>query len=45
MPDLLTLRAANTQLDDVRVYDRVMSIADQCTEIIGGTWDGNCALP
>lgn len=45
MPDVLALQVANTQLDDVRVYDRVMTMAEQCTELIGGTWDGRCALP
>jgi subtilase family serine protease len=33
-------------VDELRVYDAVFTIAQQCTLIIGGTWNGSsCALP
>lgn len=33
-------------VDDVRIYDTVFSEAEQCTRVIGGTWNGTaCSLP
>jgi len=44
--DTLTVGAPGTLLDDVRVYDRVFTIDEQCTQIIGGRFvNGSCALP
>jgi hypothetical protein len=34
------------QLDDVRIYDKVFSEQEQCTQIVGGSWsNGTCQLP
>jgi hypothetical protein len=33
-------------IDELRVYNRVFSVGEQCTVIIGGTWTGSsCTLP
>ena len=32
---------AGLALDDVRVYNSVFTPANQCTQIIGGTWSGS----
>jgi hypothetical protein len=46
MPDVLTLGAPGAVVDDVRIYDRVFTPAEQCTWIIGGTVAGRrCTLP
>lgn len=46
IPDALYLGAPGTQLDDVRVYDRVFTPAEQCTFLVGGTYAGTtCTLP
>jgi hypothetical protein len=37
---------AQFYVDEFRVYDRVFSVAQQCTLVIGGSWNGaSCALP
>jgi hypothetical protein len=46
MPDVLTLGGPGAVIDDVRIYDRVFTPAEQCTLIIGGTVAGaSCTLP
>ena len=46
MPDVFTLGAPGTVVDDVRIYDRVFTPAEQCTVIIGGAVAGtSCTLP
>jgi hypothetical protein len=46
LPDVLTLGAPGTVFDDVRIYDRVFTPAEQCTLIIGGAVAGtSCTLP
>lgn len=44
--DVLSIGSGGIMLDDVRIYNTVFTVADQCTEVIGGTWDGTaCTLP
>jgi hypothetical protein len=44
--DALYIGAGGIMLDDVRIYNTVFTTADQCTEVIGGSWDGTaCTLP
>jgi hypothetical protein len=44
--DALYIGTAGLALDDVRVYNAVFTPANQCTQIIGGTWSGtSCTLP
>jgi hypothetical protein len=44
--DTLTLGTGSMTLDDIRVYNTTFTPADQCTQVIGGTWNGaSCALP
>jgi Divergent InlB B-repeat domain/Concanavalin A-like lectin/glucanases superfamily len=44
--DTLYIGAGGMTLDDVRVYDSALTPANQCTQIIGGTWAGGaCTLP
>jgi len=44
--DGLYLGTAGITLDDVRVYDHVFTVAEQCSEILAGTWNGqSCAIP
>jgi hypothetical protein len=46
MPDTLYLGSGGMMLDDVRIYNTVFTVANQCTQIIGGTWNGtSCTLP
>ncbi len=36
----------NMTVDEIRFYDQVYSTATQCTQVIGGTWNGQvCTLP
>jgi hypothetical protein len=45
-PDRLYLGVSNAQLDDVRIYDQVFTVAEQCTYLVRGTWTGSsCTLP
>ena len=45
-PDVLSIGTAGTMFDDVRIYNQVFAPPEQCTQIIGGTWNGqSCALP
>lgn len=37
--------AANTLVDDVRIYNQVFSRQDQCTYVMRGTWTGNACTP
>jgi len=44
--DALYIGTAGISLDDVRIYNSVFTPANQCTQIIGGTWNGSaCTLP
>ena len=48
--DILYIGTGGVALDDVRIYNTVFTTADQCTEVIGGTWDassafGVCTIP
>lgn len=44
--DTLYIGTGGISLDDVRVYNAVFSVANQCTQIIGGTWTGSsCTMP
>ncbi len=46
IPDRLYIGVPNSSVDDVRVYNQVFSLADQCTHVVRGTWNGNsCVLP
>jgi hypothetical protein len=46
IPDRLYLGLSNASLDDVRIYNQVFSLADQCTYVVRGTWTGSsCTLP
>jgi hypothetical protein len=43
---LYLMAAAAVTYDDIRIYNAVYSDAQQCTDIIKGTWNGtSCALP
>jgi len=45
-PDRLYLGVPNSGLDDVRIYNQVFTLADQCTYVVRGTWNGtSCVLP
>jgi hypothetical protein len=44
--DSLYIGTGGISLDDVRVYNTTFTVANQCTQIIGGTWNGtSCTLP
>ena len=44
--DTLYFGTSGMSWDDVRIYDQVFTQAQQCTTVIGGTWNGtSCALP
>lgn len=45
--DRLTIGGGfNMQMDDVKIYNRVFAVAEQCTEVIGGSYAGTtCTLP
>jgi hypothetical protein len=44
--DTLSIGTGGITLDDVRVYNSVFTVANQCTQIVGGTWSGStCTLP
>jgi concanavalin A-like lectin/glucanase superfamily protein len=46
--DVLYIGTGGITLDDMRIYNTVFTPPDQCTEVIGGTWDGSsglCTLP
>ena len=44
--DVLYIGTGGLMLDDVRVYNSVFTVANQCTQIIGGAWNGSaCTLP
>jgi hypothetical protein len=46
MLDTLYMGTGGMLLDDVRIYNSVFTVANQCTQIIGGTWNGSaCTLP
>lgn len=45
-PDRLTLGVGNSMFDDVRIYNQVFTVAEQCTYVARGTWTGtSCTLP
>jgi hypothetical protein len=44
--DSLYVGTGGISLDDVRIYNSTFTVANQCTQIIGGTWTGtSCTLP
>lgn len=44
--DTLYIGGNGGLMDDLRIYDRVFTPAEQCARIINGAWTGsNCALP
>jgi hypothetical protein len=44
--DTLYIGSGGVTLDEIRVYNNVFTVANQCTQIIGGTWTGAaCTLP
>jgi hypothetical protein len=44
--DTLYIGTGGITLDDVRIYNSAFTLANQCTQIIGGTWTGSaCTLP
>ena len=46
IPDRLYVGMANSQVDDVQIYDQVLTQAQQCTAILLGSWTGaSCTLP
>ena len=46
MPDAFYVGTAGTTVDDLRIYNTTFTVANQCTQIIGGTWTGSaCTLP
>lgn len=45
-PDRLYLGVPGALLDEVKIYNQVFSVADQCTYVVRGTWTGSsCTLP
>lgn len=46
MPDTMYLGGPGAIIDEVKIFNRVFTPAEQCTFVIGGTWNGaSCALP
>jgi len=46
VPDTLAIGAAGAAYDDVRIYNKTFTVAEQCTKVIGGTYAGTtCTLP
>lgn len=48
MEDLILGAYSNFTIDELKVYGQVFNEQQQCTEVIGGTWDGGtstCLLP
>lgn len=46
MPDTMTIGGIGVAMDDLRIYNRTFTQAEQCTLIIGGAWTGSaCTLP
>jgi hypothetical protein len=46
IPDRMTLGTPGVSVDDLRIYNQVFSVADQCTHVVRGTWTGSsCTLP
>ena len=44
--DTLYIGGNGAFMDDLRIYDRVFTPAEQCVRIINGVWDGSgCILP
>lgn len=45
-PDIMTLAGNGVALDDLRIYNQVFTVAEQCMYIVKGTWTGSaCTLP
>ena len=45
-PDIMTLGGNGVALDDLRIYNQVFTVAEQCMYIVKGTWTGSaCTLP
>jgi hypothetical protein len=46
IPDAMTIGGNGGIMDDLRIYSRTFTQAEQCTRIIGGSWSGSaCTLP
>ena len=46
VPDSFYFGGSGTTVDDLRIYSTTFTVANQCTQIIGGTWTGtSCTLP
>jgi hypothetical protein len=44
--DPMTIGGGGTLMDELKIYDQVFTVAQQCTLVIGGTWTGSsCTLP
>ncbi|MCC6995609.1 MAG: choice-of-anchor D domain-containing protein [Deltaproteobacteria bacterium] len=45
--DTISLGAPSfVAMDDLKIYNQVFTVANQCTQVIGGTWTGtSCTLP
>lgn len=45
-PDRMTLGASGAIIDELKIYNQVFTTAEQCTYVIGGSWNGaTCNLP
>jgi hypothetical protein len=40
IPDVLTIGAPGTAIDDLKIFDQVFDVATQCTQLVGGTYNG-----
>ena len=45
VPDQLVIGMPGAEIDDLRVYDRVFTVAEQCELVMRGTWDGAACNP
>jgi hypothetical protein len=46
IPDTMYVGAPNVLVDQFMIFNRTFSLSEQCTLLIGGTWNGmSCALP
>jgi hypothetical protein len=44
--DPLVGQSSNLIVDEIRFYDQVYPVSTQCTQVVGGTWNGSsCVLP
>ena len=45
IPDEMTIGGSGAIMDDLEIFNRVFTQAEQCIVIIGGSWNGSCTLP